>query len=371
MDALRVMTRAQTAGWVLHLILVAFVFSLYMPGVARDILYLAALGVVYSERHLLQVDVGIKRIAYMMLGYIFLFTVLSTDYGRSAKGAYDMLRGLLVFYVGYLLGLKLEDEHKFAALTVGALILLLGNFAFPNDEFVFPFYGYFENPNNSAVAITIFTILSVPLFPKYPGYKVYWALGGLGFLVGVYLLLLTNSRGAWLGLFGALVVLIYLVPHIKRSSRIAVSVILVCGLTGIVFLANSKGLSLSLRDKIWIGLLTDTWENRPWLGYGINRIKDVLHSLDLPTQTAHNIFLEIFVASGVVGLVYILTLVLSVFKYFSAFSYRNNTVLYMGVMGLAAYFSMAQFDLKMSSFTFMASISLFLGFIYSQRLAPA
>lgn len=249
--------------------------------------------------------------------------------------------------------------------------MLAGNFAFPHDQFVFPFYGYFENPNNSAVAIIIFTILSVPLFSKYPGYKMYWFIGGAGFLLGVYLLVLTNSRGAWLGLFGSLVALIYLLPYIKRHHRVGISITLILALIGIVFLANSKGLSLSLRDKIWLGLLTDAWENRPWFGYGLNLIKDVLPVLGLPFQTAHNLFLEMFVASGMVGLAYMVILMVSLFRYLVSFSYPDNTILYIGVMGLAAYLVMAQFDLKMSSYTFMASISLFIGLIYSQRLPRA
>lgn len=368
MGAEKTTWRLQAIDWGAQLLLIAFVFSLYMPGSARDLLYFVALGLVYRERHLLKFDAGIKRVAYALLIYILLFTVLSTDHGRSAKGAYDMLRGILVFHIGYLLAIKLDDARKFSLLTIGAVALLAGNFAFPHHQFVFPFYGYFENPNNSAVAIIIFTILSIPLFPGYPGCKVYRTIGGMGFLLGGYLLILTNSRGAWLGLFAGLVVLLYLAPHIKRYHRMALSAILVCALLGIVFLANSKGFSLSLRDKIWIGLLTDTWENRPWLGYGLNRIKDVLVMLDLPTQTAHNLFLEIFVASGVVGLAYIVILMLGLFKYLVSFRYPDSTTLYMGAMGLTAYLTMAQFDLKMSSFTFMASISLFIGLIYSQRL---
>lgn len=368
MDTEKATWRLRAINWGSYLVLVAFVFSLYLPGVARDVLFLAALAVTYRERDLLKVDAGLKRIGYAMLIYILLFTVLSTDHGRSAKGAYDMLRGMLVFYVGYLLAIKLEAPQRFALLTVGAFVFLVGNFAFSHDEFVFPFYGYFENPNNSAVVIIIFTVLSVPMLSRYPGCRMYWLIGGVGFLMGIYLLIMTNSRGAWLGLLGGLVMSIYLMPYIKRHHRIGVSGLLICALAGVVLFANTKGLSLSLRDKIWFGLLTDTWESHPWFGYGLNRIKDVLAALELPTQTAHNLFLEMFVASGVVGLLYMVVLMAALFRYLISFRYPNSATLYIGVMGLTAYLLMAQFDLKMSSFTFMASISLFVAFIYSQRL---
>lgn len=350
------------------LVLLAFVFALYLPGWGRDLLFLLALGVAYRERHLLHVDAGIKRIAIAMLVYILLFTVLSTEAGRSAKGAYDMLRGMLAFYVGYLLAVKLGDVHKYGMMTVAAVVLLAGNFLFPQEQFEIGFYGYFENPNNSAVAIVVYTILCLPLFMKYPGSGVYRILSGCGFLMGVYLLALTNSRGAWLGLFAALMMLMFLIPYIKRHHRLASAAILVSILLAAVSSANIKGLSLSARDEIWLGLLSDTWHNHPWFGYGLNRIKDVLAHLKLPTQTAHNLFLEIFVASGLVGLTYMLVLLAALLRYMLSFRYAAGSVLYLGVMVLVCYFVMAQFDLKMSSFTFMASISLFLGFVYSQRL---
>lgn len=360
--------RIQWMDWGGALILIAAVFSLYMPGDARDVLFFLALIIVYRGRQCFELDRGIKRIAYAMLIYMVLFTVISTDTGRSAKGAYDMFRGMLAFFVGYLLAIKLGDERKFGLMTIGAVVLLLGNFAFPQDEFVFPFYGYFVNPNNSAVAIIMFTIFSTPQFARYPGYKLLRIVGACGLAVGVYLLVLANARGAWLGLFGALVAVLFLFPRIGHRQRIAMSLTLACGLAGVVLWANVKGFSLSERDLIWKGLLTDTWQHRPFLGYGLNRIKDILAALSLPTMTAHNLFLEIFVASGLVGLTYMIAFMIGVFRYFTAFRYPDSAILYIGVMGMAAYLVMAQFDLKMSSFTFMANVSLFLGLIYSQRL---
>ncbi|HEY9198155.1 MAG TPA: O-antigen ligase family protein [Gammaproteobacteria bacterium] len=316
----------------------------------------------------MNLDAGIKRIAIAMLIYILLFTLLSTEMGRSAKGAYDMLRGMLAFYVGYVLAVKLGDAQKYGLLTVGALVLLAGNFLFPRVLPGIEFYGYFENPNNSAVAIVIFIILCTPLLPRQPGTGIYRALGIVGFVLGVFLLMLTNSRSAWLGLSCALMALVFLLPSVKRRHRLIFSGVLVFILAVVVLLANVKGFSLSERDKIWLGLLSDTWNNRPWLGYGLNRVKDVLAQLGLPTQTAHNLFLEIFVASGLVGLAYMTVFIAGMLRYLFSFRYTAGSVLYMGVMGLICYLVMAQFDLKMSSFTFMASMSLFLGFVHSQRL---
>lgn len=359
--------RPQWMDWAGTLTLIAFLFALYMPGAARDALFLLALVVAYSERRRLVLDAGIRRIAYAMVIYIVVFTVLSTDAGRSAKGAYDMLRGMLAFFVGYLLALQCVDGRKLAVLTVGALLMLLGNLAFYNPYREFGFYGYFPNPNNSAVAIIMFTIFSVPPFGKFPGHRVVRALGAVGFLLGTYLLVLTNARGAWLGLFGASVVLLFLLPRVGRRQRIAMSIVLACGLAGAVLWANVKGFSLSERDLIWKGLLSDAWHNRPWFGYGLNSIKDVLAELNLPTQTAHNLFLEIFVASGAFGLAYMIAFISGAVRYFAGFRYADSSQLYIGAMGIAAYLIMAQLDLKMSSFTFMASVSLLLGMIYSQR----
>ena len=358
----------RVSEWLVLFFLAAGLLSIYAAPDWRGLLLLAALIVTWRQRGLITVDPGIKRVAIFILAYILVFTILSTEWGRSAKGAYDMMRGMLVFFVAYLLGMKLGDPRQFLAFTTLVVVLILSSFLVPWDyEAGARFYGFHENPNNSAVTLVVYTVLAIPLLADRRR-TTHWLIGCLGLLAGTYLVILTNSRGAWLGLFGAALVILFMQSWIRLRYRLAIAGLLAFALYGAVLFANIKGTSLSLRDEIWLGLFWETVDQRLWLGFGLNRAKDVMMELGLPTLTAHNFFLEVFVSSGVAGLVFVLGIIAALLRHLLSFDYRRSAQFYMGVGGLVAYLTMAQFDLKLSSFIFVATIALFLGLLYSQRV---
>lgn len=359
---------ARHAEWLVLFVLTAAVLSIYVPYNLRDPLLFVGLLAVYRERHLIRVDAGLKHVVLLVLAYAVIFTVISTDPARSAKGAYDMARGMLVFFVGYLLASKLQDSSRFIAFTAMVVVVILLAFLLPQKTgHGETFYGYHLNPNNTAVSLAVYVILCIPMVGNGRR-KAGWLLSGVGIAVGAYLLLLANSRGAWLGMFGACMVILFVQMHVRRVQRLAISGVVAAVFLVVFLFANVKGASLSLRDQIWLGLLNETLHSSPWLGFGLNCVKDVMVSLGLPTLTAHNLFLEIFVSSGVVGLAFMLFVMVVLVRHLLSFEYRRTAPFYMGIGGLVAYFLMAQFDLKMSSFRFMATMSLFLGLLYSQRL---
>ena len=358
----------QVSEWLVLFFLAAGLLSIYVAPDWRGLLLLAALIVTYRQRKRIAVDPGMKRVALLVLAYILLFTILSTDWERSAKGAYDMMRGMLVFFVAYLLGVKLGDPRQFLVFTASVVVLIFASFLAPWDyEGGFHFYGYHANPNNSAVTLVVYTILAIPLLADRRR-TTHGLIGWLGLLAGAYLIILTNSRGAWLGLFGAAAVILFMQSWMRLHYRLGIAGLLALALYGAILLDNVKGTSLSLRDEIWLGLFWETVDQRLWLGFGLNRAKDVMVELGLPTLTAHNFFLEVFVSSGVAGLVFVLTIIAALMRHMLSFEFRRSAQFYMGVGGLVAYMIMAQFDLKLSSFIFMATIALFLGLVYSQRL---
>ena len=146
----------RVSEWSALFFLAAGLLSIYAAPDWRGLLLLAALVVTYRQRRLIAVDPGIKRVALLVLAYILLFTILSTEWGRSAKGSYDMMRGMLVFFVAYLLGVKLGDPRQFLAFTASVVVLILASFLVPWDyEGGFRFYGFHENTNNSAVTLVV------------------------------------------------------------------------------------------------------------------------------------------------------------------------------------------------------------------------
>lgn len=352
------------------LLLVAAMLVLYMPHGLRDVLFFIALVIAYRQRDEIQIDAGLKNIFWLFIGYIFLFTVLSSDIKLSAKGLYDMIRGMLFFFPAYILAQRLEDKDQLKVLSLLVVAAILAHFLFGRDAGEWYFYGYHANSNNSAVTLTVYTVLAMSLLAAKERPYQLWLLGIVGLAAGLYLLLLTNARGAWLGVFFAILVCVFVSPILKPIYKWGLGVGLTVMLLSVILLANQKGYSLSLRDHIWGGLFYETIERGLWLGFGLNSVKSIMTALDLPTLTAHNIFLEVFVSSGLVGLALVVTLIGLLVRHLLSYRYRRNPSFYIGAGGLTAYLTMAQFDLKLSSFLFMASISIFLAFVYAQRITP-
>lgn len=354
--------------WLIFVLLIAPAFAISLPIKGLSMLLIPALVAVYLCRSELQVDRELKLIALLFVGYILVFTFLSQDLSRSAKGAYDMLRALLMFPVALLLGRMLEDPRRHLLFTMTAALLIAGHFFFPQSHFQTYFHGYHQNPNNVAVNLVVYLLLA---FPTLTAGRLRWpeVLSGAAALVMALVLLgQANSRGAWAGVFAGSVACTLAWHRVSLRYRLCAMVALVAGLVAIMQFANVKGVDLRHRDQIWLGLYEVTLEERPWFGYGINYVKDLMREQGLPHLTAHNLFLEIFVSSGMVGLMIIAYIVYRLVCHLLRYHYRQSSRFFMGLFGTFAFLTMGQFDLKLSGFDFLASICLFLGLLYSQRI---
>lgn len=356
-------------------LVVLALFAIQLPK-GGTLLLLPILLLAYIQRSTFHIDSELKWIAALFALFVIVFSTVSTDPTRSAKGAYDILRGLLVFVPAVWLGTRLaKGREQSFALLVG-LAFSVVNFAFPVISGNQAFFGYYDNPNNVAVALTAHVFLLTALFPRSaPGRKAWPTLAfaiALGSLL--YLLVLANSRGSWLGVAAAFSWIVLLQPRIARRTKLAL--VLAAGGTVLllVSLVDLKGFgygTVGARLVIWQGLWSLTVADHLWLGYGINYVKDLLTASDLPTLTAHNILLELFVSTGLIGVATFLYIVYRLVSFLLRQDYARGPVLYAGIGGLSAFLVMGQFDLKFASFKFIAMISCFLGLIHSQRFQPA
>ena len=194
-----------------------------------------------------------------------------------------------------------------------------------------------------------------------------WGVSALGLALGLFLLFLTNTRGAWLGVVGGIAALLWLKKGLPKWVRFVLGFSAALALCGLLFFANQKGFALNLRGGLWAGLLKSAVEESLFIGYGIDLVKEIILEKKLITVSAHNIFLEIFICSGLLGLAWIGVIVFFLVRHLRRFSYHQNTLWCMGVLGMVIFLIMGQFDLKFFSFRFIASLSFFLGLIYSQR----
>ncbi|RPJ62289.1 MAG: O-antigen ligase family protein [Acidobacteria bacterium] len=144
------------------------------------------------------------------------------------------------------------------------------------------------------------------------------------------LVLMTWSRGNWMGLILGFWVLLFLGRRLmKRSQRLAIAgltlVILPLGAIGVLHLRSSQVMDQRVgnvanvlgRFATWKAVAGEGLEN-PVLGIGLNNTRDVLAQVsgeqgaDGVYGTVHNSFLTLFTELGVVGLLSYLAIMVSI-----------------------------------------------------------
>jgi O-antigen ligase len=339
------------------------VFGMHTPVAGESLSLFAAIVVLAIEWKRIEIDAELKRTVVLFIIYLTAFTVLSADHGRSLKGSYDILRGLLHFPIALLLAQYAKDRGAAILLNTCVTGLLVAQFLFPQTGF----FGFYVNPNNVAVMLVFLLSLSLPPLRSSGKIGVAGAIAALGLVLGIFLLVLTNSRAAWLGCAVAAGTLVISMKTLSARLKVLLLALVAGALIGALIFLNLKGLELNLRDVIWKALFTETLSNSPWFGYGINYAKELMPAIEVPFQTTHNLFLEFFVSSGFVGLAFMLYLFYRLLKHYLSFAFDKRVLFYSGVLGLIAFFVIDQFDLKFASYRFFGTHCFFLGLIYAHR----
>ncbi|MDF1591688.1 MAG: O-antigen ligase family protein [Desulfobacterales bacterium] len=351
------------------LILLALaLIGLYLPGKLSSFLVIPALFVTWGYRSVIQIDRQIRIAFYLLLAYLIFFTLFSQSVSHSADGVYNVLRGCL-FFPFALVFAELARRKGLLFVNLLAFIVILGNFLFLHDPENHFFFSYYKNPNNAAVHLVGLCILVLPLVrnKKWSCLSLNSIISIVGVAIGLYLLILTNSRGAWLGVCCAVMIWGSIRRDIQTWIRLTVCGAMLLGLFALLYYLNYKGFQLSLRGGVWIALLKATVQEHLFLGFGIGCVKPLAFLKGLVLFTAHNVILEVFVCSGILGLIWVFTICFVLKRHLMRFIYHKNTLWSMGILGLSAFLIMGQFDLQFFAFRFMGSLSFFIGLIYSQR----
>lgn len=351
---------------IVPVVLSVTVLSLYLPLKISGLFLVPSLYFAIKNGCFDILEQHIKVLFAVFFLYVLIFTVISSDHSSSVKGLYDLVRGGCFFLIGLFFAKKMKNPKFCVFVSCFSIILIIGNLFFLQRE---SFFGYHENPNNTAFMLVFLLSFVVPLLigeKKIKGSSFYLLISGTG--VCAYLIFLTNSRGAALGVLGALLVCFAFKEQISNKLRIFIAAV-VFSLGGAVFIfSRIKGFDLSGREGLWSGLIEATISERPFFGYGINTVKNVIKENELITLIAHNIFVENFVSTGIIGISLFSMIVFFTIKYLFSLEYNRSSVFFVGVFGLSAFLIIGMFDLKFSSFRFSAIISFFLALIYSQRI---
>lgn len=258
---------------------------------------------------------------------------------------YEILRLIKLYLLARVIALNITEKREildiFLALVVGLMIqgtvgiiqyffdidMGLGGFVVGDLRRVSAIVGW---PNTlGAYAATILSIVLPLWFLNVKRYKV---LIRVACLIGVLLLILSFSRGAWISLLAGLVISVFLCWwfkcfDIKMFARlttiglsvIAISVIFSKSIVPRLMEINPNMAVISDRMKlnqIALNMIND----HPLFGIGLNTFREMMRQYDTTGvsyflfEPVHNVFLLIGAEIGLVGLSLFLFLILSAFS---------------------------------------------------------
>lgn len=181
--------------------------------------------------------------------------------------------------------------------------------------------GLFVQPNELGALAAIVVILSLGLLLSTERRRPLWWFAGACLVCSVGAVLITLSRGAWLGVAGGLVVLLVLAPSTRRPVLSALGVLI--GLTASILVLQPGSSVVSIiadraasfvdgqrnpyddRPQIWAEALRQL-SDHPWFGsaaggYPVVAGRAPSTVIWVAPDHAHNLFLTVATEQGVVG----------------------------------------------------------------------
>lgn len=208
-------------------------------------------------------------------------------------------------------------------------------------------YSVFTNPNIFAEYLVLMIPLGVGLMWQTKNMKKKFAfLFALGVLF--LALLMTMSRGGWLGIFCAALVFILVVDKRLLLLGIPAFILLILFLPDSILnrflsIGSSVDSSILYRLKMYgitFQVIRDNFING--VGFGYIPFKQTFESYirTMPIYHAHNTFLEIFAEGGIIGITIFLGLVISLIKnaYAHLCKSSDKYIKYLGAGALASIF---------------------------------
>lgn len=249
---------------------------------------LSMASILYAENKVAVVTETIRFIEYIAIFYIILI-VADNDFIKKA---------LSIFYVVMII-----------ASLFGVVQFIFDLSSFKDDGIYLPFgkgriYSTFENPNYWGAAINMVIFYPLIRFIENKGSRIYNA---LVFLLFLFNLIFTSTRGSWLG-FGLGILVISMVKY--RKLLIAIPALVVFAL--IDPLTRSRFLSIfdgNIRIKLWkTGI--EMFKEHPVVGVGngnfLYRYREYITKYPelyagRTIFTTHNSYIKMFAELGAIG----------------------------------------------------------------------
>lgn len=172
-------------------------------------------------------------------------------------------------------------------------------------------YSTFENPNVfGEYLLLVIPIIIGMLFDEKGIFKKFLLLGMLG--INSFALVLTFSRGCWLGILFAIAILAVVLD--RRFILLGILFLVIAPfilpesiINRFTSIGNMNDTSTSYRVAIWMGtiaMLKDYWFSGIGLGItSFNKVYPIYAYSGTTAQHSHNLFLQLMVENGIMGLI--------------------------------------------------------------------
>ena len=316
-------------------------------------------------------------LSWSILGFL-LVTIISAVFGenfiRSFWSTFERMTGVLTFvhlfaFFIILTSVFRERKHWERILTISILVgVILSFYVFTSSDPSARGGGTIGNTSfmSAYIIFNIFFAI-IFLFIKKGWWKVFY---GILLIPMLWLLLeppaesTQGAIGAFTGgmiLLGFLYFLFYsFVFGNKNLKKISISIVAILLLSGIAFSQTnlfkekiseiSQTNSWQAREIIW-NMSFDMWKEKPWLGWGDDNFNIAFTKYydpslpltnDLWYDRAHNVFLDVMVSSGIIGLLSYLMIfivaVVSLLKLCFRIVDKKNIILPLGMITLLAVY---------------------------------
>jgi len=312
------------------------------------------------------IKLKIKRIQLLIFTLIIIFTLtsgLAGNFSRSFWGQYFRYEGLLTLITYFLFFLIISSldwpvDAWGKAISLGGILISLLIICQAIGFYLLrlPIYnyngrlaGFFGNPNFAAAYLAL-------AFP-FCCYRLQGStLKSVNWFLFLAAILLTGSRS---GLLAFILVTVFIASQkAKRKLWIAAGA-LVVAIPLMVAIIWRPASSFDARPIIWQKAL-EAWSKKPILGWGIENFefafRSTLNRYDFDLQMirvdkAHNEFLEILVASGVIGLLVYLLVIKEAFQ--ALWPKRADRWARANLLGFGAYLVLSSLNvLNVTSYLF-------------------
>lgn len=255
------------------------------------------------------IKIGMLTIAFILFYFVWINTVTTKQQMKFyisifvIAGTISALYGLYQYFFGDIYSQEWLDGNMF-------------------EEIKMRVYSTFSNPNVFGEYLLLVIPFSIILFIESRGWlkKIFW-FANFGILM--LALILTFSRGCWLGIIFSLFLLAILID--KRLIWLGVLCLILAPfilpesiITRFTSIGNMADSSTSYRVYIWIGtiaMLKDYFLSGIGLGTAsFNLVYPLYAYNDIVAPHSHSLYLQLFVEYGVVGFIVFIGVIYNFYK---------------------------------------------------------